>query len=192
MTDQRLKDFKGDKRSKEYKALKELVASEQVNAKTINAVTDIQTEDDSILSPSVEITTEVKTQEELTEIHSNQSSGVGDTVEKVLEKTGVKKLVKWLSGGEDCGCDERKEKLNKMFPYRKPLCLTEQEHEYLSRFFGRQNQFEVTQSQQLGILKIYNRVLRHDRQPSNCPSCLRQIVADLTNIYDTYQDDEKA
>ena len=37
--------------------------------------------------------------------------GLGDVIEKVTEATGIKKAIKWLAG-DDCGCDERKEKLN--------------------------------------------------------------------------------
>ena len=36
---------------------------------------------------------------------------LGDAVEKVTEITGIKSLVKYMAG-EDCGCKERKEKLN--------------------------------------------------------------------------------
>ena len=65
-----MSEFKGDKRSKEYKAWK---------AK-----------------------------------HEKASKGLGDTVEKITTATGIKKAVKFIAG-EDCGCDERKEKLNKVF-----------------------------------------------------------------------------
>ena len=41
------------------------------------------------------------------------SEGVGDAVEKVLKATGVADVVKFIAG-EDCGCDERKAKLNKL------------------------------------------------------------------------------
>mgnify|MGYP003123993136 FL=1 len=37
--------------------------------------------------------------------------GLGDIVEKVTEATGIKKAVKFIAG-EDCGCNERKEKMN--------------------------------------------------------------------------------
>ena len=40
-------------------------------------------------------------------LNSNQSSGLGDTVEKITEATGIKKAVKFIAG-EDCGCNERK------------------------------------------------------------------------------------
>ena len=40
-----------------------------------------------------------------------QSKGLGDSIEKITVNTGIKKAVKFMLG-EDCGCDERKEKLN--------------------------------------------------------------------------------
>jgi len=49
---------------------------------------------------------------------ANQSRGLGDTIEKITTATGIKKIVKKVVG-EDCGCDERRDKLNEMFPYKK-------------------------------------------------------------------------
>ena len=46
------------------------------------------------------------------------SKGLGDTIEKITEITGVKKVVEKVTGKKDCGCNKRKEKLNKMFPYK--------------------------------------------------------------------------
>ena len=40
-----------------------------------------------------------------------QAEGLGDTVENILETTGIAKVAKFIMG-EDCGCDKRKEKLN--------------------------------------------------------------------------------
>ena len=66
---------------------------------------------------------------------SQKSKGLGDTIEKIAEVTGVKKATKFLFG-EDCGCDERKEKLNKMFPYsKKPECLKQKEYKFLDRIY---------------------------------------------------------
>ena len=51
-----------------------------------------------------------------------KSKGLGDTVEKILKATGVKKIVEATTkaaGIEDCVCEERRDKLNKMFPYKK-------------------------------------------------------------------------
>ena len=47
-----------------------------------------------------------------------QSKGLGDTIEKITIATGIKKIVSKITK-KPCGCGERKEKLNKVFPYKK-------------------------------------------------------------------------
>jgi hypothetical protein len=46
-----------------------------------------------------------------------KSKGLGDTVEKITTATGIKGLVQKTTKG-DCGCSKRRDKLNKMFPYK--------------------------------------------------------------------------
>ncbi len=50
-------------------------------------------------------------------IQHQDSKGLGDTIEKIAEATGIKKIVKKIAG-DDCGCNKRKEKLNKILPYK--------------------------------------------------------------------------
>ena len=50
-------------------------------------------------------------------INKMESKGLGDTIEKFTKATGIKKLADKIPGG--CGCNKRKAKLNKMFPYNK-------------------------------------------------------------------------
>ena len=48
--------------------------------------------------------------------------GLGDTIENFTTITGIKTLAQLttgLVGKKDCGCDKRKETLNKTFPYKK-------------------------------------------------------------------------
>ena len=47
------------------------------------------------------------------------SKGLGDTIEKLTTVTGIKKVVETISKvtGKDCGCDKRKDALNRVFPY---------------------------------------------------------------------------
>ena len=49
------------------------------------------------------------------------STGFGDTVEKFTKATGIKTVVDKVSkaAGKDCGCGERKDALNRLFPYDK-------------------------------------------------------------------------
>ena len=45
-----------------------------------------------------------------------ESKGLVDSIEKVTKATGIKKLADKIPGG--CGCEKRKETLNKYFPYK--------------------------------------------------------------------------
>tara|TARA_Y100000361_G_scaffold109364_1_gene99284 strand:- start:650 stop:811 length:162 start_codon:yes stop_codon:yes gene_type:complete len=49
-----------------------------------------------------------------------KSQGLGDSIEKFTTKTGIKTIVDSVSEGLNipCGCQQRKEALNKMFPYK--------------------------------------------------------------------------
>ena len=49
-----------------------------------------------------------------------KSKGLGDSIEKALKVTGIDKVAKKILG-DDCGCEERKKKLNQMFPYARPF-----------------------------------------------------------------------
>jgi hypothetical protein len=51
---------------------------------------------------------------------NERSKGLGDTVEKITTATGIKKVVEGISKatGKDCGCKQRKDALNRMFPYK--------------------------------------------------------------------------
>ena len=40
--------------------------------------------------------------------------GLGDIIEKFTKITGIKKIIKKIK--LECGCDERQNKLNKLFP----------------------------------------------------------------------------
>ena len=51
--------------------------------------------------------------EELKDSVSKAPKGLGDSIAKVTSAVGLDKLVKTIVG-EDCGCDERKDKLNKI------------------------------------------------------------------------------
>tara|TARA_R100000315_G_C5082281_1_gene47621 strand:+ start:151 stop:342 length:192 start_codon:yes stop_codon:yes gene_type:complete len=49
-----------------------------------------------------------------------KSQGLGDSIERFAQATGIKKVVDTISKvtGKDCGCEKRKDILNKKFPYK--------------------------------------------------------------------------
>ena len=54
-------------------------------------------------------------------MENKKSKGLGDSIEKFTKATGIKKVVDVVSKTtkKGCGCNKRKKKLNKMFPYKK-------------------------------------------------------------------------
>jgi len=50
-----------------------------------------------------------------------KSKGLGDTIHKFTKATGIKTLAEIATravGAKDCGCNKRKNWLNKQFPYK--------------------------------------------------------------------------
>jgi len=50
-----------------------------------------------------------------------KSKGLGDSIEKFTKATGIKQVVEKASEvtGKPCGCGERRDALNRLFPYKK-------------------------------------------------------------------------
>jgi len=50
-----------------------------------------------------------------------KSKGLGDSIEKVTKATGIKKVVDTVAKatGKDCGCGQRRDTLNRLFPYQR-------------------------------------------------------------------------
>lgn len=118
-----------------------------------------------------------------------KSEGLGDTIEKITEATGIKKAVKWLSG-DDRGCEERKQYLNNLFRYKKPLCLQEDEYKWLTDWYAIERKI-MKPSEQDEFLKIYNRVFTANKRRTNCGSCMRELNTNMHKVYKTYEDGEK-
>ena len=117
--------------------------------------------------------------------HAESSKGLGDAVERFTEKTGIKALVKFVAG-DDCGCDERKEKLNYLFPNYRPNCLTEDEYNYLSERVGKLN--TITTEEQKALLNIYNRVFNDRRELTGCSTCfLNGVWKKLERVFNEYK-----
>lgn len=112
------------------------------------------------------------------------STGLGDTVEKVLEATGIASVAKFVLG-EDCNCEERKKKLNELFPYRNTNCLTEEEYQWLKET-NVLTQDTFKPSEQTKLIAIYNRVFNLRQEPTSCASCFRELVFKMQKVYAEY------
>lgn len=122
------------------------------------------------------------------------AEGLGDTIEAITEATGIDKAVKWLANGKDCGCDERKKRLNEIFRY-KPECMVESEYEWFTDFLTRYGKAVeakgvINKQDIFELHRLYRRIFRVNLKIcTNCPSAkdvISAAVSDLKKLYDEY------
>ena len=123
------------------------------------------------------------------------SEGLGDTIEKVLESPILKPITKAIKkiifkDGEDCGCKERKQKLNQAFKYKlKPRCLTEQEHKEWGAF-KKIVTLTISDKQIKYICKTFSEVM-NKQYYEPCRGCspkpLLYMIDSLNVVYDSYE-----
>jgi hypothetical protein len=116
-----------------------------------------------------------------------KSKGLGDTVEKIIKATGLDTFVE----GKDCGCDKRKEYLNKIFPYRfKARCLTEQEYiDYGT--FREVRTLNLKHEQIVYLCDLYASVFNKQKWYP-CVGCnqvqeMLSIIDKLDKVYESYE-----
>ena len=110
-----------------------------------------------------------------------KSKGLGDSIEKALKATGIEKVAKKVLG-EDCGCEERKESLNKMFPYATVRQFTEDEMKIYEEVIDR-TKGTITGQDQSIMVKLYNKVFNANKQTSSCGPCVRETLAKLKKVH---------
>lgn len=130
------------------------------------------------------------------------SKGLGDIVEKVTEKTGIKALVKKVAG-DDCGCDKRKDGLNKFskefldlfVARRKPKrCFTPELYQAYENYVKNRTVKHWKEKEIEMIIKAYAHVFAiqyHTRDL--CRSCngsaklLFKLTEELDKVYKGYK-----
>jgi len=116
------------------------------------------------------------------------SKRLGDKIEDITKATGIKKAVELFSKatGIDCGCEERKEKLNQLFKGKTPLCLVKEEYDTLTPII---NKNRINRDEQIAINTIFERIFDIRAEQTSCAPCLRARVEKLKLVYNTYDND---
>ena len=121
---------------------------------------------------------------------------MGDVVEDVLNSPvvkpvteAVKKLI-WKDG-EDCGCEERKERLNniKFSRSKKPRCLTEYDYIAMKQILPKIGSY-VEYGDMERVARAHASVFNY-HFTGTCSSCVsrnRAIVDDMKKILKEYED----
>lgn len=116
-----------------------------------------------------------------------RNRGLGDTVEKFTEATGIKKVVEKIT--PNCGCNERRDKLNELFPYRlKPRCMNELEYNQWGEF-KEVRTLTISKEQVEFIAKMYSDIFNVPIFIP-CASCspkpLINMIDKLDKVYENY------
>ena len=113
---------------------------------------------------------------------TKRSKGLGDSVDKVLKATGIDKVAKKVFG-DDCGCEERKRKLNTIFPYGDVRQFTEDELSIYESVLPRLKGGRISGEDQAILVNLYNKVFNSNKKPSGCSSCVQETLAKLAKVY---------
>lgn len=119
--------------------------------------------------------------------------GGGDIIEEIAVRTGVKKAIEWIAG-EDCGCNERKAKVNKKVRLRFPVvrCFTEQQYKTWKAFRHehyneKADEFvRINAGIQKGILiPIYAQLFARQLRVMSC--CVNSFFKEIDQVYLNYK-----
>jgi hypothetical protein len=111
-----------------------------------------------------------------------KSKGLGDSIEKALKVTGIDKVAKKILG-DDCGCEERKKKLNQMFPYNNVRQFTEDELSIYESVLPRIKGGRINGQDQDIMVKLYNKVFNANKKRSSCTPCVKETLDKLEKVY---------
>ena len=111
--------------------------------------------------------------------------GLGDVVEKIAKVTGIKKVVEAITDG--CGCDERKEKFNKvsLWKRRNINCISEEDYKwYVTENIAKKNKWSFQEREKL--VTVYNSIFNTKVKNSNCSSCIKGYQDNLNKYINIY------
>lgn len=120
--------------------------------------------------------------------HDNSPDGIGDTIDAITSKTGIKKVVKAIFN-DDCGCDERRRKLNRVFPYKPKGCFTEHQYIAWTEFRNRPNKNVVNPDDQKLIHELLKDIYMIAIK-NKCASCngsmYKRWIQMIDKFYESY------
>ena len=116
----------------------------------------------------------------------SKSKGLGDKIAAVTKATGIEKVVKTFFG-EDCGCDERRDRLNKMFPSRSITQMDEGQYTFFKDVLqpayrghqtlkGKDSDF---------FYQMYNDIFGKNQKKTKCTSCNKNMYIELLKVYES-------
>jgi len=120
-----------------------------------------------------------------------RSQGLGDTIEKITEATGIKQFTKWLVG--DCGCEGRKKFLNEAVSYVVP-CMEKSEADFFEGYLKRHGNETILKNDIFQLNRMTLRLFKRKLKTcANCPGAAKnnknnidEAVYNLNIVYESY------
>lgn len=129
--------------------------------------------------------------------NKKQLIGLGDVVESITEATGIKKVVEVFSDvtGIDCGCDDRRDKLNKLLPirFKSKRCFTLQEYNWYDDYYKNRSLHLVSENELKLIVKLHEDIFNW-KVNNLCHNCsgsaniIRGMIERLDKVYLSYNE----
>jgi len=121
---------------------------------------------------------------------SSKRKGLGDDIAAITKATGIEKVVKTFFG-DDCGCEKRRDRLNKMFPHETVKMMDAEqkkffEDEIMTKYKSGQN---LTKHVGNEFYLLYENLLGQKKQKSKCVSCNKNMYIKLLKIYEASCDE---
>ena len=121
----------------------------------------------------------------LSQIEFTETVGLGDVIDKITTKTGIKKVVKAIV--KDCGCDKRKDKLNETPLFTrglKPRCFTDEEYKEWGVFIEVRT-LKITEEQRIYICGLYSIVFNKPYYEPNINNRkpIDKMIDNLDKVY---------
>lgn len=116
----------------------------------------------------------------------SKSKGLGDKIAAVTKATGIEKVVKTFFG-EDCGCDERRDRLNKMFPSRSITQMDEEQYTFFKDVLQpayRSHQTLKGKDSDF-FYQMYNDIFGKNQKKTKCTSCNKNMYIELLKVYES-------
>ena len=115
-----------------------------------------------------------------------KSKGLGDKIAAVTKATGIEKVVKTFFG-DDCGCDERRDRLNKMFPSRKVVQMDEEQIVFFRDVIQVKYRTHANLGRDIGdkFYQLYQDVFGVKKTKTSCSSCNKNMYIELLKVYES-------
>jgi hypothetical protein len=119
-------------------------------------------------------------------VSENNSKGLGDRIAQFTKATGIDKAVKAVV--KDCGCEERRAKLNAIFPGRN-VEMAEEDFQAFGELLpsiedSKKSGARLSRAQWRDIYGIFNRTFNANERPCNCTGKNKSMVEKLQRAYE--------